>query len=279
MAYIWGETFSNIRHSGIVGLLSITVVVLTTIVLCILLIIANYIRTELSVLKQSPMVIVFLKDNLDDASRQKIQSEIESSIQVKSAQYISKEDALLKTRKMFAARKEILEGLEDFNPLPASFEIELKPEFLDKAKDLVEKLFRLPGVDDIQYAEKASRLVKKIEIGFIIVGSVLGIASIVIICFSIMLTTYIRRDEIRIMRLVGATGPFIRLPLLLQGIMQGIIGSAIGLAILYGLLYFLSYEVGQTPYLPLNQVGIIVGLGAFMGFIAGAVPLRRLIKL
>jgi len=279
MAYIWRETFSNMKYSGIIGFMSIIVVVLTTLVLSALLIIANYIHAELSVLKQSPLVVVFLKEGLQDSERQLIQQEIEKLPQVQSARYISKEDALLKTKEMFADRSEILEGLEDSNPLPSSFEIELKTQSLANIREVAEGIKGSPGVEDIQYAEQTSELVRKVQTALIIIGSTLGLASIAIICFSIMLTSYMRREEIRIMRLVGATGPFIRLPLLLQGIIQGALGSAIGLAILYGLLNLLSTEAVLISFLPTRQIALILWLGAFMGFVGGAVPLRRLLKI
>lgn len=279
MAHIWRETFSNIRCSGLIGLLSITVVVLTAMVLSALLIIGNYIHVELNVMKKSSLVVAFLKDGLSSPARQEIRNSIESIPQVRSTKYVSKADALKKIREMFTGHAEVLEGLEDMNPLPSSFEIELKPQFLNSAKELAEKLNGIQGVEDIQYAEKTSEFVKRIEKSLIFFGSILGLASIIIVCFSIMLTTYIRREEIRIMRLVGATEPFIRIPLLLQGVLQGFIGSAIGLAVLYGLLNLLKTWTGPISFLPLNQVILVAALGMFMGFIAGAIPLRRLIKI
>ena len=279
MAYIWRETFSNIRYSGLVGALSIIVVVLTTIVLSTLLMIADYIHTELNILKQSPLVVVFLKDGLSESDIHNLQKQIEGISQVHSTRYVSKQDALNKTRKMLSGQEEILEGLEENNPLPSSFDVELKPQFLHNVKEVAAELSALPGVEDTQYAEKTSQLVRRIETTLIFIGSILGLASIVIVCFSIMLTTYIRREEIRIMRLVGATGLFIRVPLLLQGVMQGLMGSALGLAILYGLLNLLVMKLGPVTFLPIRQIVLVIGLGAFMGFIGGAVPLRRLIKI
>lgn len=279
MAYIWRETFSNIKYSGLIGVLSIIVIILTAMVLSALLMIANYIHQELNIMKQSPLVVVFLKDGLEDSAREDMEKKIKSLPQVDSTRYISKADALRKTREMFAGREQILEGLEDMNPLPSSFEVELKTEFLNNAKEIVEQLSALPGVDDIQYAEKTSELVRKIETSLIFIGSILGLASIVIVCFSIMLTTYLRRDEIRIMRLVGATELFIRMPLLLQGIMQGFMGSIAGLGILYGLLSLLSMKIGHISFLPLRHIALVIGVGTFMGFVGGAIPLRRLIRI
>lgn len=278
MAHIWRETFSNIRYSGLIGLLSIVVVILTTMVFGALLMIANYVHIELSVMKESSLVVAYLKDDLTDSARQQIQKKMEALPQVRSTKYVSKEEALRKSRKMFGSHAEILDGLEAANPLPSSFEVELKPQFLDNAKELAEKLSGIKGVDDAQYAAQTSQFVKKIETSLIFIGSMLGLASIVIVCFSIMLTTYIRREEIRIMRLVGATGLFIRIPLLLQGVVQGFLGSVAGLAILYGLLNLLAIETGPVSFLPLSQLILVVLAGSFMGFIAGAIPLRKLIR-
>ena len=279
MAYIWRETFSNIRYSGLIGILSIIVIVLTTMVFVSLLMIASYIHIELNILKQSAPVVVFLKDGLKDSDRQKIQKRIESLPQVHSIRYISKADALGRAREMFVDRKEILEGLGDSNPLPSSFEVKLKPQSISNPKEVAEKLDGFSGVEDIQYAKRTSELVRRIETALIFIGSMLGLASIAIVCFSIMLTTYIRREEIRIMRFVGATGLFIRIPLLLQGVVQGVIGSAIGLVILYGLLNLIAVRIGTVSFLPLRQKALVVGLGAFMGFVGGAVPLRKLIRI
>ncbi len=154
MTHIWRETFSNIRYSGLIGLLSIIVVILTAMMLSGLLIVANYIHTELSVMKKSPLVVVFLRDGLSDSDRQQTRNKIEGLPQVRSTKYVSKEEALSKTREMFADHAGVLEGLEDMNPLPSSFEVELRPQFLNEAKELAENLGGFQGVEDTQYGRR-----------------------------------------------------------------------------------------------------------------------------
>jgi len=285
MAYIWRETFSNIRHSGLAGILGIIIVALTMMMFSTLLIIANYFNTELDSLKKSPFVVAYLKDGLKDSDRQKLQKKIGSLPQVSSVRYISKEDALLRVSEMFSNRKEILNGLDTLNPLPSSFEIEIKAQFLDGVRDVADIISGLPGVDDIQHAEEASMFVKSVETIIIVIFSILGLASIIIICFSTMLIVYIRREEIKIMRLVGSTNFFIRFPLILQGIIQGLIGSVLGLAILYGLfnmqgtLNLLVMDISLTSFLSPEQIAMVIGAGALIGFLGGAIPLRRLIRI
>ncbi|MBD3182169.1 FtsX-like permease family protein [Candidatus Poribacteria bacterium] len=278
MAYIWSETFSNIRHSGLIGILSVIVIALTAMVVSVLLMVANYIHAELNIVKQSPLIVAFLQEGLDDDTRQDIGEKIKALPQVYSTLYVSKKDALEKTREMFSDQEEILEGLEDFNPLPESYEIELKAEYIGSERILVSNLKAIPGIEDIQYAQETSRFVRNIELVTLFIGIILGLASVVIICFSIIVTTYIRRDEIVIMRLVGATGLFIRIPLLLQGIVQGLLGSGIGMACLYGILYLLAPRFGHINFLPPIYIAAVVIAGGLIGFIGGALPLRRFIK-
>jgi len=285
MAYIWRETFSNIKHSGVMGTFSIIIVALTMMVFNTLLIVVNYLNTEIGSMKRSPFVVAFLQDGLDDQQRQAIQAKISNLPQVSIVKYISKEDALLKSAEMFANRKEILEGLESMNPLPSSFEIEINELFLDDVKEVAERIKRFDGIEDVQHAEKASVFIKSIQTVILAVLLVLGFASVLIIWFSIMTTAHVRREEIRIIRLIGGTNVYIRFPLLLQGIMQGLIGSILGLGILYGLFYLfgifnlLAIDITFTSFLTFNQLAIIIGAGAFIGFVGGAVPLRKLVRI
>lgn len=285
MAYIWRETFSNIKHSGLVGVLSILIVALTMMVFNILLILANHLHSELDFLKKSPFVVAFLEDGLSDSNKREIQSKIENLPEVSSVRYVSKEDALRRLNEMLSGRKEVLEGLESINPLPSSFEIEIDSQFLDSVKDIAETIRKFPGVEDVQHAEEAGRLVMGVEATYYLISSILGLASVVIIFFSIMITAYMRRDEIKIMRLVGSTGSFIRLPLLLQGVIQGLIGSVLGLAALYGLFNMYSTfsllfaDADPTSFLPPKQIALVIGTGMFIGFLGGVIPLRKYIKI
>lgn len=281
MAYVWRETFYNMKRSGSIGMLSIIIVALTTMVFNTLLLLANYLNVEISALKKTPFVIAFLEDGLKDFDIQALQNKIESLPQVNSVKFLSKEDALRKSAELFANRKDILEGLENMNPLPSSFEIKINEQFLDSISEVASIVSNFSGIEDVQHAEKTSIFIKSIQTIIVVVVSILGLASILIIWFSIMLTAYVRRDEIKIIRLVGGTNMFIRFPLLLQGIVQGLIGSVIGLAILYGLFNLFSVynllmiDVTLVSFLPLEQVAIVISAGAFIGFIGGAVPLRK----
>jgi len=285
MAYVWRETFSNIKHSGLIGVLSIVIVALTMMVLSLLLIITNHLTSQLGTLKKSPFITAFLEDGLSDPQINKIKKGIEILPQVDSVRYISKEEALRRTGEIFGERREILEGLEYMNPLPSSFEIEIKDEYLANVKEIAESVKKISGVEEVQNLGEASKFIKSTEIITILIVSIMGLASVIIIFFSIAITIYVRRDEIRIMRLMGSTSAFIRIPLLLQGLFEGLTGGVLGLSILYGLfnLYgmynLMLMDINIESFMTLEQMGMVIGVGAFLGFMGGALPHRRFIKM
>ena len=284
MAYTWQETFSNIRHSGIIGFLSIIIVALTMMLFSLLLVITNYLNTQLDTLKKSPFVVAFLDDDLTDARRKEIQNKISSLSQVSSVKYVSKEDALSRTKEMFGNRSEVLDGLENSNPLPSSLEIEITDDSLTSVREFAEKISKFDGIEDVQHAGEASEFIKSAEMIIILIFTIMSLSSIIIIFFSIAITTYVRREEIKIMRLVGGSNAFIRIPLLLQGILEGLFGSVLGVSILYGLfnLYgmfnLVVLNINIEKFLSLEQMAMVVGTGAFIGLIGGAVPLRKFIN-
>ena len=284
MAYVWRETFSNMKHSGLISVLSIIIVALTMMVLSLLIIITNHFTAQFGILKKSPFVVAFLEDGLPDLQIKKIKKEIENLPQANSVKYVSKEDALRRTSEMFGERRDVLDGLEYMNPLPSSFEIEIKDEYLTKVKEVAERVKKIAGIEDIQDAGEASKFIKSTEIITLLIVSIMGLASIIIIFFSITITIYVRRDEIRIMRLVGCTNSFIRIPLLFQGLLEGFIGSILGLSILYGLfnLYgmynLMLMDINIESFLTLGQIAMVLGAGAFLGLMGGALPLRRFIR-
>jgi cell division transport system permease protein len=284
MAYIWRETFINMRHSGLIGFLSIIIVALTTMVFSLLLIITNHINTQFGVLKKSPFVVAFLEDGLDDPQREQIHKQIKGLPQVDAVLYVSKEEALQRTSRMFGDRREVLDGLEDMNPLPSSFEIEVKDQYLGEVKEVADAVKKLSGVAEVQNAEEASKFIKSVEMIALLIVAIMGLASIIIIFFSVTITTYMRRDEIKIMRLVGSSRAFIRIPLLLQGLIEGLLGSVLGVSIIYGLIYLygilnlMILDINLESFLSYEQMGAVVGVGMFLGFMGGALPLRKFIK-
>jgi cell division transport system permease protein len=148
------------------------------------------------------------------------------------------------------------------------------------------------GVDDVVFArEWLSRFYeaqKIVRIVGIVIGVVLSVAVIAIIAITIKLTLYAKRDEIDIMKLVGGTNSFIKIPMILEGMMQGFLGSAIAVGALYlTYRYFMEHyykDVGlffggiEVDFFEPNMIVCSLIFGIFLGLFGSVISFGRMLK-
>ena len=281
MWYLFEESFSNIRHGGFVSFLSIVIITLTVIIGSALILISNYLREQIEGLKDRPAMIVFLKDRVGESQGREFRSQLEKIDWAATVTYISKEEALERGEEMFGEFGKILtEGFADSNPFPASLEIYITDTLVAPEKLLqhVTQIRSFSQVEDVKYEEETSEFIRKVETVLLGLGGLMGGASIVIVCFSIMLTAYFRREEIRVMRLVGATYWYIRVPLIAQGVFLGLIGSLSGVVGFYTLFRIFVPRISQIQFIPLDQISLIILGGVLLGLLGSVSPIRRYVN-
>lgn len=278
MAYLLDEAISNIRYGGLANLLSLLIIAVTIIILSTLMLVGGYIHTEVSQLKEEAAIVAFLKDDVPPSDIQSLRRQLDKRTNINSVKYISKTEALSRVQEVFGEQGEIvIEGLKDLNPLPASFEITidvtaLEPEIIEK---VATEISLYPQIEDVSYERSSSEFIKNAELLVTGLGILLGGASIAIVCFSIMLTSYFRQEEIHIMRLVGATYWYIRLPLILQGAILGFLGTILGLVSFYGIFHFFAAHIGSFSFLSLKQIFVIILIGVGLGLVGGLIPVGK----
>ena len=281
MWYVLDESLSNIRHGGFVSFLSIVIITLTVTIGSALILISNYLRSQIENLKDKPAIIVFLKDGIGESEGQEFRSQIEKIDWAASVAYVSKEEALARGEQIFGEFGKILtEGFADSNPLPASLEIYIKEMSLESAEllQLAAQLKSFSQVEDVNYEPQSSEFIRRVEMVLMGLGTLMGGASVIIVCFSIMLTAYFRREEIRVMRLVGATYWYIRIPLIAQGVFLGFIGSLAGIISFYILFRIFIPRVSEMAFIPLDQLGLILLGGILLGLLGSIAPIRRYVN-
>ena len=277
--YWFEESVSNIRHGGIVSLLSILIITLTVIILSNLTIIRNYLHREMATLKEDAPIIAFLEDNLDMETFNKLRTDLQRANEITNITYVSNEAALKKSQETFGKYSQaIMEGFADMNPLPASFEIHLNELILDPntLPDIASWIGGLAGIEDVTYEQYSSNFINKAEMIILIFSILMGGSSVIIVSFSIMLTIYFRREEIKILRMVGAGHLYIILPLVTQGIFLGFIGSVLGLSGMYLTFYLLfSQQIGDIEFITSTQFLSIILIGTLLGLIGSLLPIKR----
>jgi len=232
-------------------------------------------------------IVVYIKDAALKEGVERLRDSVRFIPGVKTVEYVSKEKALEELKTELKGHEEIIAGV-DVNPLPASFDIRVSSAYTDDGAvaGVVKTLKAMSWASDVQYSrewvEKFAALLKFIEMAALAVGAFIAAATVFIISNTIRLTVYARRDEIEVMRLVGATDAYIKIPFFIEGVIQGFIGGAFALGVLTaGRYILLSRMPGYLDFalsLPLDPpelLAMLVASGMIMGAAASLISTAR----
>ena len=288
---IFKKTFIQIRRSPFQNLTAIMVTTLTLLVVSVFSLLSIGSVKILKYFESAPQVIAFFKpgQDLSDIQIANIKAQLDRTGKVNEFRYVS-------TREAEAIYKEknkdnpLLLELVDYNILPASIEISAKD--LNDLKELKNILQTQEGVDEVVYYEdivtNLSRWissVKKVGIGVI---AYLTLESVLVILVIIGMQIASRKEEIEILKLIGATNWFIRKPFILTAAAYGLMGSLLAWGLSYLLLLystpFLAEWLGDIPLLPISfgvMMLLLAGeliLGILIGIIGGLLATHRFLK-
>ena len=231
--YYLAETFRNLVRNKIMTLTSIVTVSACLLIVVFSYTIASNVNFILAYLETSIPLSVFIDDSLDDAQVDALYQELLQVNNVNSATFVSQEEALKSMAEALGDTEGILMSLDEPNPLRRSFTLGLDDIRLQR--QTAEDISRLHGVANIREASGVTDMLITLNnfVGIFsgVVMLVLGVLSVVIITNTIKLTVNNRRNEIIIMKYVGATDWFIKWPFVIEGIVIGIFGAAIPIAI------------------------------------------------
>jgi cell division transport system permease protein len=234
---------------------------------------------------QDVRVIAFLQDDMTAAGTDDLQQEVSSWPQVQDVFYVSKPDAQAEALVLFSNDDAMLRVLGE-NPdlLPASLRVQpVNPEDYDL---IVTRLESTPGVLQVESADDAIdamiALRDGLQIMFWLLAVALGVAAVALIANTIHMAIYARREEIEIMRLVGASNWFVRTPFLIEGALEGLIGGALAVTFIVVAQQLAVDRLEQLPswinlaiqndYL-LRQGALVLLFGVLAGLIGSSLSL------
>jgi len=235
---------------------------------------------------------IYFKEEPGKAVIENIKKELFLFPGVTIKQFVSKDDAMKSLRRKLGQKAGLLDGLKQ-NPLPASLEITLSR---DKEGDnlpyqLKTRLEEITVVDEVHYAQEWIKrfqiIMEAIKIVGMIFGGLLFLAALFIITNTIKLTIYSRKEEIEILKLVGATNRFVKIPFMIEGSIQGLLGGAVALFIL-----FLAYIIAITRidisvgfasltivFLSPQIILFLLLMSVIIGFVGSTISLGRFFRL
>ncbi len=309
MRYLTKEGFKSIWTNRLMSLSSIGVLVACMVLIGIALLLSFNVNKMVGDLENQNVVLVFFDDynaarfgedrvapNGADVDENGICDEmytvhnekeakevckaIEGIDNVASVEYISKEQALEQTKEILPQKDvDYFSVLEEDGENPMSDGAKVTMIDLEKFDETMKAISAVKGVDSIQsqsgLAEKITAIKNGIFIAGIAIISILLIIALVIVSNTIRVTMYNRKLEISIMKAVGATDSFVRIPFVVEGVTIGLISALLSLGVLY-CCYRVAVEailsaIGNYTLIPFSsQIWLLLGVFAAIGIVAGS---------
>ena len=238
-------------------------------------------------------VTVFFVDGTSQEQIDEIGEQISKRAEVSKKVFISAEQAWAEFQKIyFEGAEDMAEGFTNDNPLANSAHYEVYMNDISMQEALVTYLGSLEGVKEVRSSDIAANTLTDFNrlIGYVSAGIILILLCVAIFLISntVMIGIAVRREEIAIMKLIGATDYFVRAPFIVEGILIGIIGSALPLTVLYFMYRRIIFYVAEKfrwlssmlEFLPVDKVfatlvpvGLILGVG--IGFLGSSLTIRK----
>lgn len=313
-------TFKRITRTGFVnfwrnGFLSFSAIVMITLSLCAIgaiIFTSAFGRALIADVQDKVDINVYFSLSTPESDILNLQKEVNSLSEVKETTYVSRDKALEAFKTKWADNTLIMQGLEEIgdNPFPASLNIKAKDPgqygsistFLQNKNPLDSS--KVPIISKINYQEnkliidRLGRIIPAIEKSGSVVAIVLILIAIISVWNTIRLIIFTAKDEISVMKLVGASNIYVRGPLVVSGVMYGVIAAIITLVLMAGIAYwsdmailrFAGVQVASdfslivnvfSTYFAQNFVQIlliIIGAGVILGGGASYIAARRYLK-
>lgn len=239
---IFKAGFKNLFRNAWLSTAATAVMLITLLIILTTLISNMALNTTIKGILTKIDVSIYLKDSTTQAQIKNLQAELSQVENVASIQYVSKLDALARYREQNKNNQKLLQAVNELdNPLPASLEVKAKDQKnLTPIADFVNRSDVKPLVDSTSYEkdrkitiDRIIRVSNFINATGLMASLLFTIISILIIFNTIRMAIYSRREELEIMKLIGATKWFIRGPFLCEASLYGFIASIIALVLIY----------------------------------------------
>ena len=236
--------------------------------------------------KTNETSVYILRDRSEEEVKQ-IGKKLEGIENVAAATFVSRQEAVEQFRSSLG--DQLFDRIKERDPLNDAYRVSFKN--LDQYDETVEQIKAINGVQSVtdrrEFARKLTKVSNLINIICLCVVGALIIISLFIIANTIRTTMYSRRFEISIMKSVGATNMFVRMPFLIEGMIIGLISAAIStgvLALLYrgaiGVIDRASLDIVVIPFgsIVVPLVLCFIAVGVLVGFFGGFISIRKYLK-
>ncbi|HEY5076202.1 MAG TPA: permease-like cell division protein FtsX [Acidimicrobiia bacterium] len=286
LAYFGRETLISLRRNLLMTIAGIITVAISLFLFGGILLVSATVDHGTQQWKHGIELEIFMKTQATSSQVKFIENELKADSQVKSYKHLTQQDAYAIFKKDFSDQPALVESTKPTD-LPESFRVE--PQRAELTAPLALEYQDQPAVATvITAAQQIKRLLtatRWIRLAFISMASVLLASSLFLIVNTIRLATFARRREIEVMKLVGASNWFVRVPFMAEGLVQGAIGAGFAFGLVWALKIIISnllsnqrtllstFRVTSSDALGIGLLVLVIGAG--IGVIGSIVGLRR----
>lgn len=287
--YLIGEGFRNIFSHGFMSFASITIIMACLIVMGSFTLLDININNIVDEIGNQNQILAYVDENISaEAAEEDMTTELENIDNVASVSFVSRTEA----RKEFMEKydQSLMEGIDD-SVFRHRFVIQLVDlSLMDQTKDAIENVDGIVKVNaPTEFADKFISVRNVISVVSLVLIVILGFVSLFIMSNTIKLATYGRREEIAIMKMVGASNGFIRCPFIIEGLILGIVGGGLAFLAEWGLYTALETKVAQSlaisfvTIVPFSQLWpfvliAFIAIGILVGAVGGVIAIRNYLK-
>jgi cell division transport system permease protein len=271
------EVLLAFKRAPLLAVLGITTIAFSLFAFGLFGLVAINIKAALLEIEDRVEIRAFLVNGASDAQVGELMRGISKIPQVADVGYVSPDSALQRARAELEEFRDVMEGAM----LPASVELRLKEGARDpESMQLISRrLQTYPVVEDVRYGrewvEKLYRIRNIAGIAGSVLGSVFALVAVIIIGSTIRVAILARTKEIEIMRLVGATNTFVRLPYLIDGALKGLAGGAIAAVLSWAAVQLVSMNLMGAQFFSAQQVVLGIAAGGLLGLVGSWVSVGR----
>lgn len=259
--FILKQGFKNIKRNWMFSLASIITMSACIFLFGIFYSIVNNVNNLAHKLEEEVPITVFFDEGTPEEEIQKIGELIGQRPEVAKLEFESADEAWESFKKIYFEDEDAAEGFKDDNPLVNSANYRVYMKNIESQGQLVAYIQDLEYVREVRQSEEAARtlgsinrLVSYVSVAVIVI---LLLISVFLISNTVSVGISVRREEIGIMKLIGATDGFVRSPFVLEGIILGIVGAAVPLTVLY-------FVYSKTVAYVLNRFNMLTGIVDFL---------------
>lgn len=283
--YFFRETLTAVRRNALVTFAAISTVFISLFLLGGSLLVERQVRLLAGEWASKVEVSVFIRDAASTDQITALGSKISDMPEVEKVFFESREEALQRFRELFRDSPDLI-GNVDADAMPQSYRVKLR----DPEKFAVIRA-RLAGDPTVEEVHDEQRLLKNLfavtrvlRTGVQAVAIIMLVAAASLIGNTVRMAVFARRKEIAIMKLVGATNWFIRIPFLIEGVVEGFLGAVMAVLGIFAMkVLFIDPLRGQVSFIPtwvgtaeiLSTIPWIIGAGILIAAVASLVAMRR----